>query len=143
MFINQAKEGLCNICLHILAKRWIKCFVIWLDPSFPLGFAGFPHTGLFHRNQDLRASLWGITVTIYKIPRSRYPGYQRVFSRVRRGPSFRRPQADTCSAKGRRHERPSREKKFWMIWYKRGCNWLGAIRRDGALVQRLFARVSF
>ena len=82
MFINQAKEGLCNICLHILAKRWIKCFVIWLDPSFPLGFAGFPHTGLFHRNWDLRASLSGITVTIYKIPRSRYPGYQSFFSRA-------------------------------------------------------------
>ena len=35
-----------------------------------------------------------------------------VFSRVRRGPSFRRPQADKCSAEGRRHERRSREKKL-------------------------------
>ena len=41
-----------------------------------------------------------------------YPGYQRFFL-VRRGASFRRPQADTCSAKGRRHERRSREKKYF------------------------------
>ena len=31
-----------------------------------------------------------------------YPGYQRFFPRVRRGASFCRPQADTCSAEGRR-----------------------------------------
>ena len=40
-----------------------------------------------------------------------YRGFQRFFSRVRRGASFRRPQTDTCSAEGRRHERRSREKK--------------------------------
>ena len=33
------------------------------------------------------------------------PWAPEVFSRVRRGASFRRPQADTCSAEGRRHER--------------------------------------
>ena len=31
-----------------------------------------------------------------------------VFSRLRRGASFRRPRADTCSAEGRRHQRRSR-----------------------------------
>ena len=35
------------------------------------------------------------------------PWVPEVFSRVRRGASFRRSQADTCSAKGRRHERRS------------------------------------
>ena len=35
------------------------------------------------------------------------PWVPEVFSRVRRGASFRRPQADTCSAEGRRHERRS------------------------------------
>ena len=39
------------------------------------------------------------------------PWVPEVFSRVRRGASFRRPQADTCSAKGRRHERRSGENK--------------------------------
>ena len=33
------------------------------------------------------------------------PWVPEVFSRVRRRASFRRPQADTCSAEGRRHER--------------------------------------
>ena len=36
------------------------------------------------------------------------PWVPQVFSRVRRGASFRRPQADTCSAEGRRHERFAR-----------------------------------
>ena len=33
------------------------------------------------------------------------PWVPEVFSRVRRGASFRRPQGDSCSAEGRRHER--------------------------------------
>ena len=33
------------------------------------------------------------------------PWVPEVFPRVRRGASFRRPPADTCSAEGRRHER--------------------------------------
>ena len=41
------------------------------------------------------------------------PWVQEVFSRVRRGASFRRPQADTCSAEGRRHEQRSREEKLF------------------------------
>ena len=39
------------------------------------------------------------------------PWVPQVFSRVRLGASFRRPQADTCSAKGRRLERRSCKKK--------------------------------
>ena len=35
------------------------------------------------------------------------------FSLMRRGASFRRPQADKCSAEDRRHERRSREKKLF------------------------------
>ena len=36
------------------------------------------------------------------------PWVPEVFSRLRRGASFRRSQADTCSAEGQRHERRSR-----------------------------------
>ena len=39
------------------------------------------------------------------------PWVPEVFFRVRQGASFRRPQADTCPAEGRKHERRSREKK--------------------------------
>ena len=49
-------------------------------------------------NQKNAASIRGdATATIPWVP--------EVFSRVRRGASFRRPQADTYSAEGRRHER--------------------------------------
>ena len=41
------------------------------------------------------------------------PRVLEVSSRVRRGASFRRPQADKCSAEGRRHERRTREKKLF------------------------------
>ena len=41
------------------------------------------------------------------------PWVPEVFSRVRRGASFRRPRDDTCSAEGQRHERirPDRNRK--------------------------------
>ena len=41
------------------------------------------------------------------------PRVLEVSSRVRRGASFRRPEADKCSAEGRRHEGRSREKKLF------------------------------
>ena len=44
------------------------------------------------------------------------PWVPEVFSRVWRGASFRRPQTDTCSAKGRRHER--RSHSLFKIWPK-------------------------
>ena len=44
------------------------------------------------------------------------PWVPEVFSRVWRGASFRRPQADTCSAKGRRHER--RSHSLFKTWPK-------------------------
>ena len=40
------------------------------------------------------------------------PWVPEVFSRLCRGAQFRRPQADTCSATGRRHARRSGEKKL-------------------------------
>ena len=45
--------------------------------------------------------------SLQSFPGSLYfvPWVPEVFTPVRRGASFRRPQADTCSAKGRRHER--------------------------------------
>ena len=46
------------------------------------------------------SSLQSFPGSLYFVPR-----VPEVFSRVRRGASFRRPQADTCSAEGRRHER--------------------------------------
>ena len=45
-----------------------------------------------------------------------YPGYQRFFSHAT-GASFRRTQADTCSAEGRRHERRYRGSLF-KTWTK-------------------------
>ena len=45
--------------------------------------------------------------SLQSFPGSLYfvPWVPEVFSRVRRGASFRRPQSDSCSAEGRRHER--------------------------------------
>ena len=54
------------------------------------------------------------------------PWVPEVFSRVCRGASFRRPQADTCSAKGRRHARRSGEKKLKGLF-----TWSGEPRSSG------------
>ena len=49
------------------------------------------------------------------------PWVPEVLSRVRRGASFRRQQADTCSAEGRRHERQrldrNRKPRMISLWH--------------------------
>ena len=82
-----------EISLIKRAGNFAICF------SFLLGMTAVPREIENNApNQKNAASIRGdATATIPWVP--------EVLSRVRRGASFRRPQADTCSAEGRGHER--------------------------------------
>ena len=50
MVINRVKEGLYNICLHILGGRFNQIIFCDLILFFSARVCGFPHTGFFYCN---------------------------------------------------------------------------------------------
>lgn len=120
---DEGKE----ICQKVCCTSFQSYCFAYLTCCFFFSILSSLWFGKLVSSVTMQINSWYVTIS----PQKPYPGYQRFFLACDGELSA----ADTSSAEGRRRERRR------MFWYKRGCNWLGAIK-GMALRSRGFSRWS-